>query len=184
MMIFSSLLQRERWVHAVLFWRDFFTLPALVFNLKQILRLVDTYEHSSLFSELRGSVTKSHIRRRNFFSHRDVFLPLASCISFVHLPVFSREMYGVKNTQHRTLLLSAIYLVLPATLVHELRTPALAAQWSPRGTAWEGRGLLPPSKLCKCVFTAQVTKFLTAQGWLKSPRTCNGSLLRQKEKGG
>jgi len=45
----------ERWVHAVLFWRNFFTLSALVFNLKQILCLVDTHDYYSLFSEAYGS---------------------------------------------------------------------------------------------------------------------------------
>lgn len=119
---------REKRVHAVLFWRYFFSLPALVFNLKQILCLVDTYGHSSLFSEVHSSVTKPLIRRRNFFSHQDVFSPVASCISFVHLPAFSREMCKVKNIQHWVLPLSATYLALPATCVHKLHTPALAAR--------------------------------------------------------
>lgn len=84
-------------------------------------------------SEAHGSVTKPLIRRRKFSSHQDVFLPLASRVSCIHLPVFSGEMYKVKNTQHQTLLASAIYCaakvkVLPATFVHQLCTLALAAQ--------------------------------------------------------
>lgn len=146
----------------------FFTLPALVFNLKEILRFVATYDHSSLFSELCGSVTKPHVRRRiYFFSYQDVFPPLASCFSFAHLPVFSRELYKVKNIQHQRLLLPAIYLVLPAAVVQELHTPASAARWSPWGTGWEGRGLLPPSKLCKPEFTAQLTKVFNSSGMIK-----------------
>lgn len=143
MMIFSSS-WKEIWVHAVLFWRDFFTICSC-FQSKAILHLVDTYDHSSLFSKVHGSVTKPLIRRRSIFSYQDVFPLLASCISFMHLPVFSREMYKVRNRQHQALLLSAVYLLLPATVVHELCTPELAESWSPGGTTWEGRGFSHPT---------------------------------------
>lgn len=161
----------------------FFTLPALVFNLNKILHFVATYDHSSLFSELCGSVTKPHVRRMiYFFSYQDVFPHLASCFSFAHLPVFSRELYEVKNIQHQRLLLPAIYLVLPAAVVQELHTPASAARWSPWGTRWEGRGLLPPVSCVNQSLLLSWQKFSTAWGWLKSLRTWNVSLLKQKEK--
>lgn len=104
-------------------------------------------------SEAHGSVTKPLIRRRKFSSHQDVFLPLASRVSCIHLSVFSGEMYKVKNVQHQTLLASAIYCaakvkVLPATFVHELCTLALAAQWSPWGTA-RGQGASPTQPAAK-----------------------------------
>lgn len=129
MMIFSFLLQREMGACCALLERVlFFTLTALVISLKWILLFVDTYDHSSLFSEVRGSVTKPLIRRRNSFSHKDVFQPLASCISFVHQPVFSREMYEVQNEQHPT----AVFLQF-ATISAWTLCPGISSTVEPKG---------------------------------------------------